>query len=278
VTVTNTAGPFKVTAPNTTVSWAAGSTQTITWDVANTTLAPVSTANVKILLSKDGGQTFPTVLVASTPNDGSEVVTIPAGGSTGGRVKIEAIDNIFFDISDANFNITGPLMLTTAASRKTHTGVGDFDINLPLTGPSGVECRSGAAGHKLVFTFSNPVASGNAAVSFGTATVSGTPTFSGDTMTVNLTGVTDIQTVGVTLSNVTDSFAQVLPNTVVNVSFLRGDGNASRTVNTTDIGQVKSISGAAIMSTNFRFDVNANGAINASDVGLVKASSGNILP
>ena len=120
--------------------------------------------------------------------------------------------------------------------------------------------------------------SGNAACNFRDRRVSGTPTFSGNTMTVDLTGVTDIQTLAVTLSNATDSFSQVLPNTVVNVSFLSGDANESRTVNATDIGQVKSLSGVAITSTNFRFDVNANGAINASDVGLVKAASGNVLP
>ncbi len=30
---------------------------------------------------------------------------------------------------------------------ENHTGVGDFDVPLPLTGTPGVECRSGAAGH-----------------------------------------------------------------------------------------------------------------------------------
>jgi hypothetical protein len=50
-------------------------------------------------------------------------------------------------------------------SRKIHSTAGTFDINLPLTGPRGVECRNrgatGAAGvdHKLIFTFANPVAS-----------------------------------------------------------------------------------------------------------------------
>jgi hypothetical protein len=278
LTVTNSAGPFKVTSPNTAVSWAAGSTQTITWDVANTTLAPVSTANVKILLSKDGGQTFPNVLLASTPNDGSEVVTIPAGGSVTARAKVESIGNIFFDISDANFSITGPLMLNSAVSRKLHTGAGEFDIDLPLSGAPGIECRSGTSGHKLVFTFSNPIASGNAAVSSGAATVSGAPTFSGNTMTVNLTGVSDIQTVGVTLSSVTDSFSQVLPNTVVNVSFLRGDVNGNKTVSGTDISQVKSLSGVGVTGANFKNDVNANGAINATDVVQVKAASGNTIP
>lgn len=105
VTVTNTSGPFAVTAPNTAVSWAGNSAQTVTWSVNNTTAAPVSCANVKISLSTDGGNTFAT-LVSSTANDGSEVVTIPNTPSTTARIKVEAVGNIFFDISNTNFTIT----------------------------------------------------------------------------------------------------------------------------------------------------------------------------
>lgn len=110
VTVSNTSGPFNVTSPNTNVNWAGGSTQNITWNVANTTLSPVSCANVMISLSTDGGQTFPTVLVASTPNDGSEAVVIPATPSTTARIKVESVGNIFFDISNTNFTISGSVV------------------------------------------------------------------------------------------------------------------------------------------------------------------------
>lgn len=121
VTVSNTSGPFAVTAPNTNVTWAGNSSQTVTWSVANTTAAPVSCANVKISLSTDGGLTFPTVLVASTPNDGSEAVTIPATPGSAARIKIESVGNIFFDISNTNFTIGGavacgaPAGLTSSA-------------------------------------------------------------------------------------------------------------------------------------------------------------------
>ena len=106
VTVSSASGPFAVSAPNTAVSYTGGSTQTITWAVATTTAAPVSCANVKISLSTDGGQTFPTVLAASTPNDGTEALTIPNTPGTTARIKVEAVGNIFFDISNANFTIT----------------------------------------------------------------------------------------------------------------------------------------------------------------------------
>jgi hypothetical protein len=108
VTVNGTAGPFAVTAPNTAVSWPVGTTQTVTWSVNSTNLAPINCANVKITLSTDGGQSFPTVLAESTPNDGTEALVMPSTLTTTARIKIEAVGNIFFDISDADFTIGNP--------------------------------------------------------------------------------------------------------------------------------------------------------------------------
>ncbi|MCW3089938.1 MAG: Fibronectin type domain protein, partial [Ferruginibacter sp.] len=108
VTVTNTSGPFQVTAPNTNVTWSAGSSATVTWSVNGTNAGSVSCANVNILLSTDGGNTFSTMLAASTPNDGSQVITVPSTQGATNRIKVEAVGNIFFDISNANFTIGTP--------------------------------------------------------------------------------------------------------------------------------------------------------------------------
>lgn len=105
VTVTNTSGPFAVTAPNTAVTWNAGSTATVTWSVNGTTGAPVNCAAVNILLSTDGGLTFPTILATATANDGIENITVPLSTGTTCRVKVAAAGNIFFDISNVNFSI-----------------------------------------------------------------------------------------------------------------------------------------------------------------------------
>ena len=43
--------------------------------------------------------------------------------------------------------------LTTAVSRRTQGGAGTFDINLPLSGQPGVECRSTGGNYTEVFTF-----------------------------------------------------------------------------------------------------------------------------
>ena len=107
VTTVAGAGPFVVTYPtNTGITWGSGSTQTVTWNVANTTASPISCANVKILLSLDGGLTYPIVLAANTPNDGSQAITVPNASTTTARVMVMSIAGTFFDISNNNFAIT----------------------------------------------------------------------------------------------------------------------------------------------------------------------------
>ncbi len=114
VTVDGNSGPFKVKVPNGGSTFGSGSLQVVTWDVANTNATPVNCTLVNILLSIDGGITFPYLLVANTPNDGSQAVPFPTfpAAITHARVKIEASANIFFDISDADFTIEGSLPLT----------------------------------------------------------------------------------------------------------------------------------------------------------------------
>ena len=108
VAVSGVAGPFLVTAPNTNVSWPAGSNQTVTWNVAGTTANGVNTAYVDILMSNDGGQTYPVLLANRVPNDGSEVITVPAGIGINKRIMVRANGNIFYDISNTNFTVTTP--------------------------------------------------------------------------------------------------------------------------------------------------------------------------
>ena len=104
--VTSASGPFTVAQPNTPVTWVGGTSRTVTWNAANTSSPPVNCANVKISFSTDGGFTFPFVLAASTPNDGTETVVIPNTSTTAARIKVEAVGNIFFDISNTSFTVT----------------------------------------------------------------------------------------------------------------------------------------------------------------------------
>ncbi len=175
VTVDATSGPFAVSIPNTAVSWAGGSTQTITWAVANSTAAPVSCANVKISLSTDGGLTFPTILAASTANDGTEALTIPNTATTTARIKIEAVGNIFFDISNTNFTITassGLTAISTSAVSPTAYCAGT-SVSVPFT-------TTGTANAGNVFTaqLSNAAGSFASPVAIGTLTSTAAGTIS----------------------------------------------------------------------------------------------------
>jgi hypothetical protein len=153
VSVQSAAGPFKVTAPNTNVTWTVGTTQTVTWDVAGTSAAPINTANVNIFLSLNGGLSFPTPLATNVANDGSQTVTVPNTPSTTARVIVTAVGNVFFDVSDVNFTIAAvPAQLAEPASIAVDTaGNGVIDINetasvAPAWRNAGANVLSGVTG------------------------------------------------------------------------------------------------------------------------------------
>lgn len=106
ITVTDLAGPFKVTSQSlANTVWEKNSTQTILWDVAGTNGNGINTSAVNILLSSDGGKNFNTVLKSNTPNDGSENIIVPQTGAIKCFVMVEAVNNIFYDINATSFSI-----------------------------------------------------------------------------------------------------------------------------------------------------------------------------
>ncbi|CAL2087745.1 T9SS type A sorting domain-containing protein [Tenacibaculum sp. 190524A02b] len=107
INTTDTAGPFVVTSQNSAENWNVGDTKKITWDVANTDVAPINASHVEILLSTDGGFTYPHTIISNTPNDGSQEIIIPEipESTTQGRIMIKPVDNIFYAINSNNINI-----------------------------------------------------------------------------------------------------------------------------------------------------------------------------
>lgn len=109
-------GPFLITS-DPSGTYPGGSNMTVSWSVNGTNLAPVSCTLVDLLLSLDGGTTFPVTLAAAVPNTGSYNVSLPNTATTQARVKVMPavstasgnVPGIFFDISNQNFTIGTPL-------------------------------------------------------------------------------------------------------------------------------------------------------------------------
>lgn len=114
ITTVAAAGPFVVTQPNSFVSWPANSTQTVIWNVANTTASPVSCSNVDILITTNAGASFST-LVSNTTNDGSQSVIIPNTPAPKARIMVRSVNNVFYDVSDVDFTIPAGLPVELTA-------------------------------------------------------------------------------------------------------------------------------------------------------------------
>ncbi len=102
------AGPFYVIQPNNAEELVIGKPYTFMWDVAETNKAPVNCQGVDIILSANGGDDFDIVLAQNVPNDGEHDIVIPNHPTTEGRIKIKASENIFFDVSNFDFDIVAP--------------------------------------------------------------------------------------------------------------------------------------------------------------------------
>lgn len=237
------AGPFAVTAPNTAVTWSAGSTQTVTWAVANTNLTPVSTASVRVLLSTDGGQTFPTVLLASTPNDGSESVVVPSTTTNSARIKVEALGNVYFDISDANFTIGGTptpdFAVACAPASVSVTPGGSVTSTCTVTSSGGFAsavtwgCTGLPAGVSCAFAPGSvtPPAGGSAS---STLTVTASSSAAAGTTNVGVNGVSGALTRSATLALTVSGGST--PVTVTFTSQGADDGRTWESTETSNVG------------------------------------------
>jgi len=106
VTVEDAAGPFLVTSQNIEdLEWTVEEQETISWDVAGTTANNINVSQVNILLSTDGGATFPTILATGVANDGSEMITVPDLESPQCFIIVEAVGNFFFAMNAKSFSI-----------------------------------------------------------------------------------------------------------------------------------------------------------------------------
>jgi hypothetical protein len=259
-------GVFAVAVSGSTV-YAGGVFSTIGGQTRNVIAELNSSDGTATSFDPGGVPGFITFALAVTPNG-----TLYAAGSS-------RTFELAFQQGFAQFSPT--LKLSSAVSRKTHGSVGTFDIDLPLTGPQGIECRSGGANgdYTMVFTFANPLTSvSGASVSSGTGTVSSSAIGSdAHQYVVNLTGVSNAQVISVGLTNVTDSAGNSSSTVSASMGVLIGDASGNGTVSNTDVASVKAQVAAPVTASNFRNDVNVNGTISNTDVSVTKAQVGTSL-
>ena len=126
VTVNKDAGPFRVIEPASPSEFKGTSQVTVTWNVANTQLAPINCSHMDILYSVDGGESFEQTLSTSTPNDGNQQITLPNTATNAARIKVECSDNIFFNVSPGNFTVN-PTSLLDISSDSANNNEGDSE-------------------------------------------------------------------------------------------------------------------------------------------------------
>lgn len=213
ITTTTSAGPFIVNYPTATgITWPGNSTQTVTWSVANTATAPVSCANVDVLLSTDGGSTF-SVIANDVPNDGSQDVNVPNTASTTAIIMVQCANGTFFDVSNNVFTITAAtndyslsLQNTSMSACQgddavftvvvTEIGTDNNPVTLSATGmPGGVTVNFSpnpvTPGNSVVMTVSNTAGATAGTYNFTVNGTSGTGNHSTTgTLLISSSGVT----------------------------------------------------------------------------------------
>ena len=165
-----------------------------------------------------------------------------------------------------------------AVSRKIHGSAGAFDVDLPLVGQSGIECRHGGSNreYQIVVNFLDNVTFSNVGIISGSGSVSSYSGSGTNVVTINLTGVANAQVLYVAIYSLNDGTGP--REFVIPMAVLVADVNDNKIVNASDVVQVKTQLGQPATSSNFRADIIANGVINTSDVIQAKLQSGMFLP
>lgn len=220
VTVDGNSGPFIVTSQTTNEIWNVGTTQQITWDVAGTNAGAVNTPTVNILLSADGGQTFPFTLASNIPNNGAANINVPnVGGDTNqARVIVEGNNNLFYAVNSSDFSIElSEFVLSVAEVEvdvcKPDDAVFEFTYNtfLNFNGTTTFSANNLPAGANIVFSPTTASADGTVV----TATVSNTASLAIGSYTFELVGTSGAITKSteVTLNVFDTNFSALTLNT-----------------------------------------------------------------
>ncbi len=122
-----------ITSPNTNVSWPSGSTQNITW-----TQTGLPGTTVKLLLSTDGGATYPDTIATGIAKAAGTYAWIVNGDKFGTQTRVKIVDEsqaLVEDASDTNFTINGHTINVTNPALNEVVGIStQKKINWNITG------------------------------------------------------------------------------------------------------------------------------------------------
>jgi uncharacterized protein (DUF1800 family) len=170
---------------------------------------------------------------------------------------------------------TAPV-IQSASSRLRHGSAGNFDMPLPLTGGTGIECRNVSSGTTLVIMFDQPVFVGSAQISPSSAKILGAPTFSNNGMLLRVSGLKNATSYTVTLTGVMNTGDEIANPLTLSFRTLLGDVNQSGAVTAADVNTANGwVSNSPVTATTFAGDVNLTGTVNRADVTTIKQQVGN---
>lgn len=150
--------PFFITSPNS-GPILAGCTVPVTWQVGGGNIA----ANVDIFYSTTGGlagngidESFPDVIALGTPNDGEYPMPVPCGNTSGGRIKVMASDNIFFDVNNNDLSVSNELPVSTVDPIADGEVDDQCEFTVNFTAKVTDSCGVSAANVEVVFNKKPP--------------------------------------------------------------------------------------------------------------------------
>ena len=177
-----------------------------------------------------------------------------------------------------NDNCEGGIVPLSAVSRKNHPSAGTRDLDLPLSGNLGVECRKGQGQnsdqHQVVVTFDAPVTLNSASVPPGKGSVT-TAVASGSQVFVNLTVPNGTKTaITMNVFDGTNTGSVVIP-----MGVLLGDVDGTGRVDADDVTLVRQNNFQPLTQNPpiFKYDVDVSGRIDADDVTITRQQNFTIL-
>ena len=205
-----TAGPFAITNFNNPETLVGNRNATLRWNIANTGPGtPVNCPQVKISLSTNEGTHFSQVLTNNAPNSGSCTFLLPDVNTTQARFKVEAVGNIFFDISDVNLTIIPPTTPTISSNPSASPiTFGQALSNSILSG--------GSASTPGSFTWTTPTNRPNAGINLFGVTFTPSNTYNFNQLTTNIAVTVNKATPALRLPSASPiTFGQTLSNSVL---------------------------------------------------------------